>query len=334
MKVTILVATTAFTIVTNAQLVLINNPTAGTVWHSGAQALVNWTGSCATLGSASHSVAIDLVKGPTGARLFVSSLGTLDCSGSITSVTLTVPSNVGSGEYYVRVGTTPMSYSNAFQIYNTQASSTMTTTTAPLPTTTHTTPTGPDTIKSDTNVSSGLVGGIIVGVVAVVVIAAFFIQRNRRNKKKGGEKGGHNDEAHIKGQQVMEAKSSEPRPSHLHTQPQTFNQNAVQGHQYCTQPQGVTQVGTRELQQQYAFQFSNHPRPNMVTTANGNNYSSPQQPPIVWEPTPFVPSSSRVQPPSSSHSSAPQALARPFDPQVPLDPPYPLALPALSGPHT
>ncbi|OAQ27512.1 hypothetical protein K457DRAFT_127366 [Linnemannia elongata AG-77] len=279
------------------------------------------------MGTAGQAVTIDLVNGPSIAVRFVASLGTLNCSGSITTLTLTVPSNVAPGEYSLRIDTTPTIYSSIFQIDGPQTS-----TITPRATTTGLTPTGPETTKpntSDSNVSPGLIGGIVAGVVVVVVIIAFFVRRNRR-----GEKGSRGNEDQIKGQPEMEVKSSALPPSHMDTQPQSFNQNAVQGHQHYTQPQGVIRDGVQELQHQNTFQFYNHPRPNVVTTASSNDYRNPQQPSIAWEPKPFVPSpSSRVQSASFSQPSDPQALLQRSHPQASLHTSYPQALPSSSDPH-
>ncbi|KAK5814960.1 hypothetical protein F5H01DRAFT_321899 [Linnemannia elongata] len=309
MKLTTLVVTLAFTVVSNAQSQVISHPTVGTVWHGGGQDFISWIGNCADMGTAGQAVNIDLVYGPSIAVRFVASLGTLNCSGRITTWTLTVPSNVAPGEYSLRIDTTPTIYSSIFQIDSPQTS-----TITPRATTTGLTPTGPVTTKpntSDSNVSPGLIGGT-------------------------GEarKGSRGNEDQIKGQPEMEVKSSVLPPSHMDTQPQSFNQNAVQGHQHYTQPQGVIRDGVQELQHQYTFQFSNHPRPNVVTTASSNDYRNPQQPSIVWEPKPFVPSpSSRVQPASFSQPSDPQALLQRSHPQASLHTSYPQALPSSSDPH-
>lgn len=159
-----------------------SHPTVGTVWHGGGQDFISWIGNCADMGTAGQAVNIDLVNGPSIAVRFVASLGNLNCSGRITTWTLTVPSNVAPGEYSLRIDTTPTIYSSIFQIDGPQTS-----TITPRVTTTGLTPTGPVTTKpntSDSNVSPGLIGGIVAGVVVVVVIIAFFVRRNRQGEKR------------------------------------------------------------------------------------------------------------------------------------------------------
>ncbi|KAF9359951.1 hypothetical protein BGX26_010996 [Mortierella sp. AD094] len=103
----------------SADMLQINNPTAGTVWTTGLPNFVGWTGNCASMGNDSKAVKVDLVNGPSTAVRYVATLGTLDCSGSNTRADLTVPSTVASGQYSIVVRTAPQqSYTNSFQINN------------------------------------------------------------------------------------------------------------------------------------------------------------------------------------------------------------------------
>ena len=122
MKSFITFATTASLLlgtVVSADMLQINNPTDGTVWKTGVPNFVGWTGNCASMGSDSKAVKVDLVNGPSTAVRYIATLGTLDCSGSNTRADMTVPSTVASGEYAIVVRTSPQqSYTNAFKIEN------------------------------------------------------------------------------------------------------------------------------------------------------------------------------------------------------------------------
>ncbi|KAF9946708.1 hypothetical protein BGZ65_009457 [Modicella reniformis] len=114
-----IVAAVAVAVVASAQQIQINNPTEGSIWNTGAQGYISWTGNCASQGLASHSVEIQLVNGPSSAVRFVADLGKLDCSGPTTSISIPVPNNVTSGSYSLRIQTSPQpSYSTSFQINN------------------------------------------------------------------------------------------------------------------------------------------------------------------------------------------------------------------------
>ncbi|KAK5816906.1 hypothetical protein F5H01DRAFT_379163 [Linnemannia elongata] len=116
---TLLVAATTLAAYVNADMLQINNPTAGTVWTAGVSNFVGWTGNCASMGAAAKNVTVILNTGPSEAVRYVATLGTLDCSGSSTRTDLTVPLTVSSGTYSIVVRTDPqLSYTNMFTINN------------------------------------------------------------------------------------------------------------------------------------------------------------------------------------------------------------------------
>ncbi|KAF9128305.1 hypothetical protein BGW39_005177 [Mortierella sp. 14UC] len=116
---TLLVATTTLAAYVHADMLQINNPTAGTVWTAGVSNFVGWTGNCASMGAAAKNVTVILNTGPSDAVRYVATLGTLDCSGSSTRTDLTVPLTVTSGTYSIVVRTDPqLSYTNMFTITN------------------------------------------------------------------------------------------------------------------------------------------------------------------------------------------------------------------------
>ncbi|KAG0365961.1 hypothetical protein BGX24_003891 [Mortierella sp. AD032] len=116
---TLLVAATTLAAYVNADMLQINNPTAGTVWTAGVSNFVGWTGNCASMGEAAKNVTVILNTGPSDAVRYVATLGTLDCSGSSTRTDLTVPLTVTSGTYSIVVRTDPqLSYTNMFTINN------------------------------------------------------------------------------------------------------------------------------------------------------------------------------------------------------------------------
>ncbi|KAF9358973.1 hypothetical protein BGX34_008621 [Mortierella sp. NVP85] len=118
MKFLAAVAVAAVAAVANAQQIQINNPTEGTTWTVGEKGYISWTGNCASQGKNATAVAIELVNGPSSAVRFAAEVGTLDCSGPVLSLFVTVP-DVASGPYSLRVLTTPQpSYSTPFQIIN------------------------------------------------------------------------------------------------------------------------------------------------------------------------------------------------------------------------
>ncbi|KAG0054596.1 hypothetical protein BGZ83_010893 [Gryganskiella cystojenkinii] len=103
----------------SADMLQINNPTAGTIWTTDVPNFVGWTSNCALMGNDSKTVKVDLVNGPSTAVRYVATLGTLDCSGSNTRADMTVPGTVVSGQYSIVVRTSPdQSYTNSFQILN------------------------------------------------------------------------------------------------------------------------------------------------------------------------------------------------------------------------
>ncbi|KAF9097049.1 hypothetical protein BGX29_008280 [Mortierella sp. GBA35] len=116
---TLLVAATTLAAYVNADMLQINNPTAGTVWTAGVSNFVGWTGNCASMGAAAKNVTVILNTGPSEAVRYVATLGTLDCSGSSTRTDLTVPLTVSTGTYSIVVRTDPqLSYTNMFTINN------------------------------------------------------------------------------------------------------------------------------------------------------------------------------------------------------------------------
>ncbi|KAI1307042.1 hypothetical protein EDD11_004587 [Mortierella claussenii] len=125
----------------SAQTLQISNPTAGTVWTSGGDGYISWSGNCANLGNnSSKTVEIQLVDGPSTAVRYVATIGQLDCSGSTFNKHIVVPDNVTSATYSLRVLTQPESYSQQFQLNNNKQPATptdtpsATTTGAPSPT--------------------------------------------------------------------------------------------------------------------------------------------------------------------------------------------------------
>ncbi|KAF9903151.1 hypothetical protein EC991_004134 [Linnemannia zychae] len=115
----LLVAATTLAAYAHADMLQINNPTAGTVWTAGVSNFVGWTGNCASMGAAAKNVTVILNTGPSDAVRYVATLGTLDCSGSSTRTDLTVPLTVTSGTYSIVVRTDPqLSYTNMFTINN------------------------------------------------------------------------------------------------------------------------------------------------------------------------------------------------------------------------
>ncbi|KAG0049730.1 hypothetical protein BGZ83_005437 [Gryganskiella cystojenkinii] len=117
---TLFVAATTVAAYVNADMIQINNPTAGTVWTAGVSNFVGWTGNCASMGAQAKNVTVILNTGPSEAVRYVATLGTLDCSGSSTRTDLTVPlTTVNSGTYSIVVRTQPdLSYTNMFTINN------------------------------------------------------------------------------------------------------------------------------------------------------------------------------------------------------------------------
>ncbi|KAF9114302.1 hypothetical protein BGX27_011203 [Mortierella sp. AM989] len=116
---TLLAVTATLATVVNADMLQINNPTAGTVWTAGVSNFVGWTGNCASMGAAAKNVTVILNTGPSDAVRYVATLGTLDCSGSSTRTDLTVPTTIASGTYSIVVRTDPeLSYTNMFTINN------------------------------------------------------------------------------------------------------------------------------------------------------------------------------------------------------------------------
>ncbi|KAG0272831.1 hypothetical protein BGZ96_005176, partial [Linnemannia gamsii] len=135
MKATTLITAAAFIMVSSAEI-QISDPTMGSIWRTGTQGYVRWTGNCASMGSAGRTVTVDLIQGPADATRFVASLGTIDCTSSTnTSVLLAVPSNIAPGEYALRSNTLPISYSANFQINGDPSATTTSETTSSMPTT-------------------------------------------------------------------------------------------------------------------------------------------------------------------------------------------------------
>ncbi|KAF9906611.1 hypothetical protein BX616_000669, partial [Lobosporangium transversale] len=90
-----------------------------TVWTAGVPNFVSWSGNCASMGGAAKNVTVILNTGPSEAVRYVATLGSLDCSGTITRTDLTVPLDIPSGSYSIVVRTDPqLSYTNIFKINN------------------------------------------------------------------------------------------------------------------------------------------------------------------------------------------------------------------------
>ncbi|KAG0251554.1 hypothetical protein DFQ27_008699 [Actinomortierella ambigua] len=131
---TIAAAALALVGVATADILAINNPTVGSTWSTADNNnFIGWTGTCSFMGNASRSVLVDLMKGPSGSLQFVASLQPLDCSSEIVNrANVTLPSDIPSGNYSIRIQTTPPSYSNVFAIVNPKDKPT--TTAGPAPT--------------------------------------------------------------------------------------------------------------------------------------------------------------------------------------------------------
>ncbi|GJJ74110.1 hypothetical protein EMPS_06468 [Entomortierella parvispora] len=110
-------AVAAVASVASAQTLQISNPTTGVTWQVGGSGYISWSGNCANLGNASHSVDVQLMTGPATALRYVADLTTIDCSGNTTSTTVTVPSTLTPGNYSLQILTSPTdSYSAIFAI--------------------------------------------------------------------------------------------------------------------------------------------------------------------------------------------------------------------------
>jgi hypothetical protein len=128
---TVAVVASSLAAMATADMLQINNPTAGSVWAAGKSEFVGWTGNCASMGALGQNVTVDIVEGPSSAVRFVATLGHLDCSGANTRTDFIVPDTIKSGPYALIVRTTPQaSYTNSFQINSGSGGS------APAPSTT------------------------------------------------------------------------------------------------------------------------------------------------------------------------------------------------------
>ncbi|KAF8926505.1 hypothetical protein EDD21DRAFT_410984 [Dissophora ornata] len=117
----IAVAASSLVALATADMLQINNPTAGSTWTTGRSEFVGWSGNCALMGEAGKNVTVDLINGPSTAVRYVATLGQLDCSGKNTTAYFTVPNTIASGQYSIIVRTQPTgqeSYTNIFQIAN------------------------------------------------------------------------------------------------------------------------------------------------------------------------------------------------------------------------
>ncbi|GJJ76383.1 hypothetical protein EMPS_08742 [Entomortierella parvispora] len=151
---TLLAAATTLAAFVSADMIQINNPTAGTVWTAGVSNFVGWTGNCASMGAMAKNVTVILNTGPSEAVRYVATLGTLDCSSSSTRTDLTVPLTVTSGTYSIVVRTVPeLSYTNMFTINNPSSPA------APEPAT----PTSPTSSTGNGGSSSGTGSGPAAG---------------------------------------------------------------------------------------------------------------------------------------------------------------------------
>ncbi|KAF9427333.1 hypothetical protein BGZ94_005113 [Podila epigama] len=104
-------------ILVSADMLQIHNPTVGSVWKTGTPSYLGWSGSCASMGAEGQKVNVDLMTGPSDLLRYVTTVGTIDCTGSVTRADITVPMEVESGKYSLAVRTTPaLSYSNIFTI--------------------------------------------------------------------------------------------------------------------------------------------------------------------------------------------------------------------------
>ncbi|KAF9189269.1 hypothetical protein BGZ51_009716 [Haplosporangium sp. Z 767] len=164
MKFTTTVAVVASSLVAmaTADLLQINNPTLGSVWTIGEKEFVGWTGNCASMGNDGKNVTVDLVEGPSGTVRYVTTLGTLDCSGSQTRADFVVPETVKPGKYAIVVRTLPPeqnSYTNTFEIKAKQTTPTApSTSTNPSPTSTPGNAAG----SLNTNVMFAIAGAVAI----------------------------------------------------------------------------------------------------------------------------------------------------------------------------
>ncbi|KAF9437282.1 hypothetical protein BGZ76_001344 [Entomortierella beljakovae] len=164
---TILAATATLAAFVNADMLQINNPTAGTVWTAGVSNFVGWTGNCASMGEGAKNVTVILNTGPSEAVRYVATLGTLDCSGASTRTDLTVPLSITSGTYSIVVRTDPqLSYTNMFTINN--PSSPVTPSAAPIPETS-----GDGAAPAPTSASTGSGGMGATDIRASTILVGF-----------------------------------------------------------------------------------------------------------------------------------------------------------------
>ncbi|KAF8982741.1 hypothetical protein BGZ46_000722 [Entomortierella lignicola] len=103
-------------------------------------------------------------------------------------------------------------------------------------------------------------------------------------------------------------KPSSNTQSIAQSQPQSITPNGPQGLPYnhnqpssdtsqglpytYNQPLNGNLNGVQQQEQQnlpYTFQFSSHPRPNVVSVIGEDNNNRPRGPAVIWEPKPFVP---------------------------------------------
>ncbi|KAF9343791.1 hypothetical protein BGX26_005198, partial [Mortierella sp. AD094] len=128
------------------------------------------------------------------------------------------------------------------------------------------------------------------GVVVVISIIALTTLKIRRTGKTKTSEGideiideREHDGSLIKGSREKEVKSS--GPLHTYSQPETSTKDGMEGQQQpYTHPRVGIQNGMQVKQQQYTFQFSSHPRSNVVSTVWVMMVSIQSN---IWEPNPL-----------------------------------------------
>ncbi|KAF8920486.1 hypothetical protein EDD21DRAFT_393887 [Dissophora ornata] len=152
--------------VSSAQTLQISNPITGSQWTAGATEFLGWSSNCAAMGNSSHAVTVDLIDGPSTAVRFVSSLGTIDCSSTNTTANMVVPTSIQTGQYSIRINTTPqVSYSTTFQINNPSS---------PAATTTSAAAAAATTTAAAKSAGSTMVAGSLFTLVSAAVAAIQF----------------------------------------------------------------------------------------------------------------------------------------------------------------
>ncbi|KAF9315291.1 hypothetical protein BG006_003778 [Podila minutissima] len=163
MKFSAAIVALALAATATAQKIAISNPTKGSRWEVGKPQHLIWSGNCAGMGANAGNVSIQIVNGPSTSVQFKGEIGKLDCSGSISTTTVTIGTDIESGEYSIRVLTLPeSSYSPAFDVVNPALPGTPTTTGAPKPPTTTGTGSGASKVVTGSMAIAGVVAAMLL----------------------------------------------------------------------------------------------------------------------------------------------------------------------------